>query len=157
MRHDSLWSAVFRLHEFCFRKSSPQCAGTWMPGCQRLNASAQGLEDYSAIQEQPCDARCFSCAVQAPALPCGISSTNEQCPITQAPRFQPFTFIAALSGSSTKCSGVRGLWNAVPESHDAPSPSGDGDFLVDEVGALPAVCLSREEPLHSDNGQSVAG
>ena len=40
---------------------------------------------------------------------------------------------------------VRGLWNAVPESRDVPSPLGNGHFLVDEVGALVAVCLPREE------------
>ena len=41
------------------------------------------------------------------------TSTKKEYPIFQTRRFQPPTFKAALSGSGTKCSVVRGMWNAV--------------------------------------------
>ena len=49
----------------------PSVCRLCMPECQRchsrLNESVQGLEQkFSAVQEQPSDTRCVSCAVQAP-------------------------------------------------------------------------------------------
>ena len=38
------------------------------------NVSPGACEQFSARQERPCNARCFSCTLQSPALPCGIST-----------------------------------------------------------------------------------
>ena len=83
----------------------------------RLNAPVQELEhNIMQYMNSPVmvDADPSTSATARPWQSAnGISSANDECPFPQTLQVQPLTFRTTLSGSETKCTMVRGLWNAV--------------------------------------------
>ena len=119
---------------------------SFMPGCQRcpfrLKASVQELENnIQRYREQPCNARYFSCTLQAPTLPCGFFHSYAVYPI---PVLRGFNLSSAVVRARNKMQ--RGMWLVERSFPDKPKVVTRHSGV--SYARLP-VRMMRHSPLHA--------